>query len=58
MASLRELRLRRMFSQRDLAREAYNKALLKTEVGTLQRRLLELKLTDAGGTPPKTETQS
>ena len=47
-----------VLGKRDLAREAYNKALLKTEVGTLQRRLLELKLTDAGGTPPKTETQS
>lgn len=44
--------------QRDQARDSYNKALLKAEVGTPQRRLLELKLTDAGGTPPKTESQS
>jgi predicted negative regulator of RcsB-dependent stress response len=44
--------------QRDQARETYNRALVKAEVGTLQRVLLELKLTEAGGTPPKTETQS
>lgn len=44
--------------QREQARDSYNKALLKAEVGTPQRRLLELKLTDAGGTPPKTESQS
>ena len=44
--------------QRDQARESYNKALLKAEVGTPQRRVLELKLTEAGGTPPKTESQS
>ncbi|QSX77725.1 YfgM family protein [Agrilutibacter solisilvae] len=44
--------------KRDQARETYGKALLRTEVGTPQRRLLELKLTEAGGTPPKTETQS
>jgi predicted negative regulator of RcsB-dependent stress response len=45
--------------QRDKARESYNKALVKAEVGTPQRRLLELKLTEAGGTPPKQpETQS
>jgi predicted negative regulator of RcsB-dependent stress response len=44
--------------QRDQARETYNKALLKAEVGTPQRRLLELKLTEAGGTPPKTESKS
>jgi len=44
--------------QLDKARDSYGKALLKAEVGTLQRALLELKLTEAGGTPPKTETQS
>jgi predicted negative regulator of RcsB-dependent stress response len=44
--------------QRDQARDTYGKALVKAEVGTLQRLLLELKLTEAGGTPPKTETQS
>lgn len=44
--------------QRDQARDSYNKALLKAEIGTPQRRVLELKLTEAGGTPPKTESQS
>ncbi|GAB3356534.1 YfgM family protein [Lysobacter tyrosinilyticus] len=44
--------------QRDQARDSYNKALLKAEVGAPQRRVLELKLTEAGGTPPKTESQS
>lgn len=44
--------------QRDQARDSYNKALLKAEVGTPLRRVLELKLTEAGGTPPKTESQS
>jgi predicted negative regulator of RcsB-dependent stress response len=44
--------------QIDKARETYGKALVKAEVGTLQRVLLELKLTEAGGTPPKTEAQS
>jgi predicted negative regulator of RcsB-dependent stress response len=44
--------------QRDRARETYGKALLKAEVGSPQRRLLELKLTEAGGTPPKTESKS
>ena len=44
--------------QRAQARDSYNKALLKAEVGTPQRRVLELKLTEAGGTPPKTESQS
>jgi len=44
--------------QRDQARDSYSKALLKAEVGTPQRRLMELKLIQAGGTPPKTESQS
>ena len=44
--------------QRDKARDSYTKALLKAEVGAPQRRVLELKLTEAGGTPPKTESQS
>jgi predicted negative regulator of RcsB-dependent stress response len=44
--------------QRDQARDSYGKALLKAEVGTPQRRLIELKLIQAGGTPPKTESQS
>ena len=44
--------------QRDQARDSYSKALLKAEVGTPQRRLLELKLTEAGGTPPQSENKS
>ena len=44
--------------QRDQARDSYGKALLKAEVGTAPRRVLEFKLTQAGGTPPKTESQS
>ena len=44
--------------QREQARDSYNKALLKAEVGTPQRHVLELKLAEAGGTPPKTESQS
>ena len=44
--------------QREQARDSYSKALLKAEVGSPQRRVLELKLTEAGGTPPKTESQS
>jgi predicted negative regulator of RcsB-dependent stress response len=44
--------------QREQARESYSKSLLKAKVGTPQRRVLELKLTEAGGTPPKTESQS
>ncbi len=39
--------------QRDAARDAYSKALIKVDVGSPQRRLLELKLTDVGGTVPK-----
>jgi len=39
--------------QRDAARDAYNKALVKVDVGSPQRRLLELKLTDVGGVAPK-----
>jgi len=39
--------------QRDAARDAYGKALSKIDVGSPQRRLLELKLTDVGGMPAK-----
>lgn len=39
--------------KRDQAREAYLKALTGMDVAAPQRRLVELKLTDAGGTPPK-----
>lgn len=44
--------------QRDQARDTYSKALIKAEVGSPQRRLLELKLAEAGGTAPTTEAQS
>ncbi len=36
------------------AQEAYNKALTTLDVASPQRRLVELKLIQAGGTPPKT----
>ena len=38
--------------QREAARDAYGKALGKVDVGSPRRRLLELKLTDAGGVVP------
>lgn len=40
-------------SQLDAARDAYAKALSQLDAGSPDRRLLELKLTDAGGTPSK-----
>ncbi|HJR74766.1 MAG TPA: tetratricopeptide repeat protein [Luteimonas sp.] len=40
-------------SQRDAAREAYARALALLDAGSPDRRLLELKLTDAGGSPSK-----
>ena len=39
--------------KRDQARDTYLKALTGMDVAAPQRRLVELKLTDAGGTPPK-----
>ena len=39
--------------KRDQARDLYLKALTGMDVAAPQRRLVELKLTDAGGTPPK-----
>lgn len=44
--------------RKEQARDAYNKALGKLDVAAPQRRLLELKLTQAGGTPPKPESAS
>lgn len=38
--------------KRDEARDAYLKALTTMDVAAPQRRLVELKLTDVGGTPP------
>ncbi|HYM85448.1 MAG TPA: tetratricopeptide repeat protein [Pseudoxanthomonas sp.] len=39
--------------KRDQARDIYLKALTGMDVAAPQRRLVELKLTDAGGIPPK-----
>lgn len=39
--------------KREQARDAYLKALTSMDVAAPQRRLVELKLTDAGGVPPK-----
>jgi len=41
--------------KRDQARDIYLKALTGMDVAAQQRRLVELKLSDAGGTPPKPE---
>lgn len=38
--------------RKDQARDAYNKALAQLDVSAPQRPLVELKLTQAGGTPP------
>lgn len=40
--------------KRDAARDSYLKALAATDVASPQRRLLELKLADAGGKPAET----
>lgn len=44
--------------QRDAARDSYGKALVQLDVGAPQRRLVELKLSEAGGTPPQPEAKS
>lgn len=41
--------------QQNQARQSYARALAKTEVGAPQRRLLELKLAEAGGIPATSE---
>ncbi|MDG2524117.1 tetratricopeptide repeat protein [Stenotrophomonas sp. HITSZ_GD] len=43
--------------QRDAARDLYTKALAQVAVGAPQRALLEVKLTDAGGTVPEPAEQ-
>lgn len=56
-AAVEELRGDAQVAQgdRNAARESYRKALLKAEVGSPQRNLIELKYTQVGGTPaPKT----
>ncbi len=44
--------------RRDQARDAYGKALAKLDVAAPQRRLVELKLSQSGGKPPKHENAS
>ncbi len=40
------------------ARDAYTRALTSLDVASPQRKLVELKLTDVGGTPPKSGEQA
>ena len=44
--------------EREAARTSYSQALTKLDIGSPQRRLLELKLTEVGGTPATTEATS
>jgi predicted negative regulator of RcsB-dependent stress response len=44
--------------QLEQARTSYSQALAKLDVASPQRRLLELKLTEVGGTPAKPEAKS
>jgi predicted negative regulator of RcsB-dependent stress response len=44
--------------KREEARKAYADALTRLDVAAPQRRLLELKLTDAGGTPAQPEVRT
>jgi predicted negative regulator of RcsB-dependent stress response len=44
--------------RREEARSAYADALTRLDVDAPQRRLLEIKLTDAGGTPAQPETRT
>ena len=44
--------------RKEQARDAYTKALRELDEAAPQRKLLELKLTQAGGTPPKSATAS
>ncbi len=44
--------------RKEQARDAYNKALGQLDIAAPQRRLVELKLSQAGGTPPKPESAS
>jgi predicted negative regulator of RcsB-dependent stress response len=44
--------------QRDQARSAYAQALAKLDAAAPQRRLVELKLSEVGGTPPKPEAKT
>ena len=44
--------------QRDAARDSYAKALTRLDVGAPQRRLVELKLSEAGGKPATPDSAS
>lgn len=44
--------------ERDEARASYERALARLDVGAPQRRLIELKLTQVGGTPTTPEARS
>lgn len=44
--------------QRDQARTAYAQALVNLDVAAPKRRLVELKLSEVGGTPPKPEAKT
>lgn len=44
--------------EREAARARYVQALGKLEVGSAQRRLLELKLSEVGGAPTSTDTEA
>lgn len=44
--------------EREAARARYVQALGKLEVGSAQRRLLELKLSEVGGAPASTDTEA
>ncbi len=44
--------------KREEARAAYAQALAKLDVGAPQRRLVELKLTEVGGSPTRTESRT
>lgn len=44
--------------RKDQAKSAYQKALVQLDIAAPQRRLIELKLSQAGGTPPKPESAS
>ena len=44
--------------QREQARAAYEQALTRLEVGSPLRRVVELKLSEAGGMPAKPEAKT
>lgn len=44
--------------KRDAARKSYGEAMTRLDVASPQRRLLELKLTDAGGSPAAPEART